>query len=99
MNNIFAEPWGAPLICAVAAVLIVSPGYRSPYMNGLAIPAPMPDKFPLLSFARAATVVFLVLINLVDIGIFHRFPVAATLIGGGVLVLLFLPGEASKPDA
>jgi hypothetical protein len=83
-------------VCVLVAALVVSPGYMSPYMNGLAIPAPMPAKFPLRSFARSALVAFLLLINAVGIFLTHRIPIGSTLVAVGVLMLLFLPPD--KPE-
>jgi hypothetical protein len=87
------SPLGLVFICALGAALVVSPGYMSPYMNGLAIPAPMSARFPLRSFARAALIVFILMINAVGLGLTHRLPIGSTLVALGFLMLLFLPPD------
>ena len=99
LDVIIDSPFGLSLICAVGAALVVSPGYMSPYMNGLAIPAPMPAKFPLRSFTRAALVAFILLINAASLGLAHRLPLGSTLIAAGFLMLLFLPPEKEDGSA
>jgi uncharacterized membrane protein len=71
----------------------------SPYMNGLAISAPMPAKFPLRSFARAVLVAFVLLINVATLVLAHRVPVGTDLIAAGFLMLLFIPAEDSSAQA
>jgi hypothetical protein len=83
-------------VCALIAIVAVSPGYMSPYMHGLAIPAPMPVRFPLRSFVRAALVAFVLLINAAGMFLTHRIPIGSTLVAGGFLMLLFLPPD--KPE-
>jgi hypothetical protein len=83
-------------VCALIAVFAVSPGYMSPYMNRLAIPAPMPVRFPLRSFARAALVAFVLLINAAGLFLTHRIPIGSTLVAAGVFMLLCLPPD--KPE-
>ncbi|MEI9890805.1 MAG: hypothetical protein WDN45_09720 [Caulobacteraceae bacterium] len=90
---IIESPIVLSLMCAAVAVLVVTPGYRSPYMNGPALSAPMPAKFPLKSFARAAMVVFVVLLNAASIVFAHRFPLGTNLIAAGFLLLLFAPAD------
>ena len=92
-DGIVDSSLGLVFLCAFCAALVVSPGYMSPYMNRLAIPASMPARFPLRSFARAALVVFLVMINAVGLGLTHRIPVGSSLVAVGFLMLLFLPPE------
>jgi predicted permease len=89
--------FGLPFVCAILACLVVSAGYMSPYMNGLAIPALASAKFPLKSFARSATVVFLPLIIGASLLFAHRFPVGLTLISVGALMLMYLPPD--RPEA
>lgn len=89
--------FGLPFVCAILACLLVTAGYRSPYMSSLAIPAPTPGKFPLKSFARSATVVFLALIIAASLMFAHRFPVGLTLISVGALMLMFLPPDRPEP--
>ena len=84
-------------MCGLVAALVVSPGYMSPYRLGLALPAPMPHKFSLRSFAKAAVIAFLVIINAVSLGLAHRLPLGSILVAVGVLMLLFLP--ADEPNA
>jgi hypothetical protein len=94
----FAESaFGLPFVCAILACLVVTVGYRSPHMSGLAILAPMTGKFPLKSFAKSATVVFLALIIGASLLFAHRFPVGLTLISVGALMLMFLPPD--RPEA
>lgn len=87
------------LICGLVAALVVSPGYMSPYMNGLAIAAPMQAKFPLRSFARAALIAFVLLINTATLALAHRVPVGTDLIAAGFLMLLFIPAEDQDAEA
>jgi hypothetical protein len=93
------SPLGLVFLCALGAALVVSPGYMSPYMNGLAISAPMPAKFPLRSFARAALIVFVLMINAVGLGLTHRLPIGSTLVALGFLLLLFLPPDEPEDQA
>jgi hypothetical protein len=94
-DSIIESPVVLTLMCGALAAVLVSPGYMSPYRLGLAIPAPMPDKFPLRSFARAAVIAFIVLINAASLGLAHRLPLGSTLVAVGVLMLLFMPAEDS----
>jgi hypothetical protein len=87
---------GLDFVCALVAALVVSPGYVPLYRHRLAIAAPMPAKFPLRSFARAALVAFVLLINAAGMFITHRIPIGSTLVAAGFLMLLFLPPD--KPD-
>ncbi|MGZ3275726.1 MAG: hypothetical protein ACXU8Z_18325 [Caulobacteraceae bacterium] len=98
-DGIIDSPLGLVFLCAVGAAMVVSPGYMSPYMNRLAIPASMPARFPLRSFARAALIVFVLLINAVGLGLTHRVPVGSTLIAVGFLMLLFLPPDEPHNDS
>ena len=95
-DGIIDSSLGLVFLCALGAALVVSPGYMSPYMDRLAMPAPMPARFPLRSFARAALIVFILMINAVGIGLTHRLPVGSTLIAIGVLMLLFLPPDRQE---
>lgn len=95
-DGIIDSPLGMVFLCAAVAALVVSPGFMSPYRHGLAIAAPMPAKFPLRSFARAALVAFVLLINAAGIFLTHRIPIGSTLVAVGVLMLLFLPPD--KPE-
>jgi hypothetical protein len=81
------------LICGLVAALVVSPGYMSARIHGLAIAAPMPAKFPLRSFARSALIAFVLLINTATLALAHRVPVGTDLIAAGFLMLLFIPAE------
>jgi hypothetical protein len=96
LNTIVGSPIVLALICGLVAAVVVSPGYMSPYMNGLAITAPMPAKFPLRSFARTALIAFGVLVNLASLILAHRVPVGTDLIVAGVLMLLFLPADETE---
>ena len=96
-DSIIESPVVLTLLCGAIAAVLVSPGYMSPYRLGLAIPAPMPAKFPLRSFAKAALIAFIILINAVSLGLAHRLPLGSTLVAVGVLMLLFLP--ADEPNA
>ena len=88
---------GLDFVCALCAVLAVSPGYMSPYvMHRFAMTAPMPSRFPLRAFARAALIVFILMINAAGLGLSHRLPVGSTLVAIGFLMLLFLPPD--KPE-
>ncbi|MGZ3280054.1 MAG: hypothetical protein ACXU82_17500 [Caulobacteraceae bacterium] len=98
-DGIIDSPLGLVFLCAVGAAMVVSPGYMSPYMNRLAIPASMPARFPMRSFARAALIVFVLLINAVGLGLTHRVPVGSTLIAVGFLMLLFLPPDEPHNDS
>jgi hypothetical protein len=84
---------GLPLLCALLAAAMVVPAYKSPYLNGVAVWAPMPAKFPLRSMARAALVAYIVLINAASLILAHRLPLGSTLVAAGFLLLLFLPKE------
>jgi hypothetical protein len=95
-DGIIDSSLGVDFICAIGAALLVLPGYMSPYVHGLAIAAPPPAKFPLRSFARAALVAFVLLINAAGLGLTHRPPVGSTLVAVGFLMLLFLPPD--KPE-
>lgn len=99
LDSIVGSPVLLSLLCAALAALIVSPGYTSLSMNGLAIPAPLAAKFPLKSFARAALIAFIVLINLASLGLAHRLPLGSTLIATGFLMLAFLPADDPRSDA
>lgn len=92
-DGLIDSPLGLVFLCAAGAALVVSPGFMSSYMNGFAVPAPMPAKFPLRSFARAALIVFIVMINAVGLGLTHRLPIGSTLVAIGFLMLLFLPPD------
>ncbi len=59
LSALFDTPFGLPLACLAFAVVIVAPGYMSPYMNGIAVPAPMPERFPYRSAIQAVLIVFL----------------------------------------
>jgi hypothetical protein len=83
---------GMDFVCGLIAVLAVSPGYMSP-LHRLATPAPMPARFPLRSFVRAALVAFVLLINAAGMFLTHRIPIGSTLVAGGFLMLLFLPPD------
>jgi len=94
-DSIIGSPIVLSLLCGLVAALLVSPAYMSPYGLGLAIPAPMPAKFPLRSFAKAALIAFIVLVNAVSLGLAHRLPLGSTLVAVGLLMLLFLPADES----
>lgn len=99
LEPIIDSPFLLSLICAVCAALVVSPGYMSLHMNGLAIPAPMPAKFPIRSFARSALIAFVVLINAASLTLAHRFPLGTDLISAGFLMLLFIPADSPEQGA
>jgi hypothetical protein len=98
-DAIVDSPLGLPLICAAFAALVVSPGYMSPYMNRLAMPAPMTTRFPLRSFARAAVVAFVLLMNAASLFLAHRVPIGTDLVVAGVLMLLFIPPDEVEDGA
>jgi hypothetical protein len=98
-DGILDSSLGLVFLCAVGAALAVSPGYMSPYMNRLAIPAPMPARFPLRSFARAALIVFILMINAAGVFLTHRLPVGSTLVAAGFLMLLFLPPDKVEDES
>src|SRR4051812_33326407 len=93
VDAIIQSPIILTLLCGVLAALMVSLGYMSAYRSGLTTPAAMPAKVPFRSFARAALIVFVVLINAASFGLAHRLPVGSTLIAAGFLMLLFLPAD------
>jgi hypothetical protein len=95
-DGIVDSSLGLVFLCAIGAAIAVSPGYMSPYMNRLAIPAPMPVRFPLRSFARAALFVFIVMINAAGVFLTHRLPIGSTLVAIGFLMLLFLPADKAQ---
>jgi hypothetical protein len=99
LDGIVDSSLGLVLVCGFIAALVVLPGYMSPYMHGFAIPAPMPAKFPLRSFARAALVTFVLLVNAAGIGLAHRLPVGSDLVAAGFLMLLFLPPDQPEDRA
>jgi hypothetical protein len=81
---------------AVLAVLLVLLAYMPPSVCPLAIvPAPR-GRFPLCSFARWATAVFILVNTLLSLVGPHTFPLVSDLIAVGVWLLLLLP--ASKPE-
>ena len=92
-DAIVDSPLGLDFVCAFCAALAVSPGYMSPYMHRFAAPAPVPVRFPLRSFARAALIVFILMINAAGLGLTHRPPIGSTLVAVGFLMLLFLPPD------
>lgn len=94
-DSIIDSPIALSLLCGLFAALVVSPGYM-PNRTRMAMAAPMPGKFPIQSFARAAAVAFVVLINLASLFLAHRVPVGTDLIMAGVLMLLFLPAEQTE---
>jgi hypothetical protein len=96
LDSVVDSPFLLSFACGLIAALVVSPGYMSPHMNGLAMPAPMAAKFPIRSFARTALIAFVVLINAASLGLAHRFPLGTDLIAAGFLMLLFMP--ADSPD-
>ena len=96
LDGLVDSSLGLVFICALLAALAVSPGYMSPYMNRLAIPAPISARFPLRSFARAALIVFILMINAAGIFLTHRLPVGSTLVAVGFLMLLFLPADKAE---
>ena len=95
-DGILNSSLGLVFLCALGAALAVSPGYMSPYMNRLAIPAPMPARFPMRSFARAALIVFILMINAAGVFLTHRLPIGSTLVALGFLMLLFLPRDEAE---
>lgn len=98
-DGLIDSPLGLVFACAIGAAVVVSPGYMSPYVNRLALPAPVPARFPLRSFARAALIVFVLMINAVGVGLTHRLPIGSTLIAVGFLMLLFLPPDEPEDEA
>lgn len=98
LDSIVASPVVLTLICAAFAILVVMAGYMSPYMNGLAIPAPMPAKFPVKSFSRHALIVFALIVNAASLGLAHRLPLGTDLIVAGFLMLLFLPADQEADE-
>lgn len=99
-DGIVDSSLGLVFLCALGAALAVSPGYMSPYMNRLALPAPpMPARFPLRSFARAALIVFILMINAAGVFLTHRLPVGSTLVALGFLMLLLLPPDKAEDES
>jgi hypothetical protein len=98
-DGIVDSSLGLVFLCAIGAGIAVSPGYMSPYMNRLSVPATMPERFPLRSFARAALIVFIVMINAAGIFLTHRMPIGSTLVALGFLMLLFLPADKVEDDS
>ena len=93
------SPLGLDFVCALCAALAVSPGYMSPYVaHRPAMAAPMPVRFPLRSFAKAALIVFILMINAAGVGITHRAPIGSTLVAIGFLMLLFLPPDKQEDE-
>jgi hypothetical protein len=86
------------LLCALLAAAMVVPAYKSPYLNGVAVWAPMPAKFPLRSIARAALIVYILLINASSLTLAHRMPLGSDLVAAGFLLLLFLPKEEQDAE-
>jgi hypothetical protein len=88
---------GMDIVCAVCAILAVSPGFMSPYVvHRIAGPAPAPARFPVRAFAKAALIVFILMINAAGLGITHRVPIGSTLVAVGFLMLLFLPPDPQE---
>jgi hypothetical protein len=90
---------GMDFVCALCAVLAVAPGFMSPYVaHRFAGPAPTtaPGRFPLRAFAKAALIVFIIMINAAGLGITHRVPIGSTLVAVGFLMLLFLPPDRQE---
>ena len=92
-DAILASPVVMSLLCAALAVLVVSPVYMSPFMSGRATPTSASARFPTRTFARAALIAFILLINAASLGLAHRMPVGSTLIAVGFLMLMLLPAE------
>jgi len=86
---------GMDIVCALCAILAVSPGFLSPYVVQR-LPGRAPPRFPMRAFAKAALIVFIVMINAAGIGITHRIPIGSTLVSVGFLMLLFLPPDAQE---
>jgi hypothetical protein len=98
-EGIIDSSLGMDFVCALVAMLAVSPGFMTPYMNRLAMPAPLLVRFPLRSFVRAALVAFVLLINAAGMFLTHRIPIGSTLVAGGFLMLLFLPADKPEDDS
>jgi hypothetical protein len=98
-DSMIESPVVLTLLCGFAAALVVSPGYVSLNRLGHAIPALMPAKFQLRSFAKAVVIAFILLINAISLGAAHRLPLGSTLVAVGVLMLLFLPADESDAGA
>src|ERR1700761_3152144 len=92
-DSVIESPVVLTLLCGFAAALVVSPGYVSLYRLRHAIPALMPAKFQLRSFAKATAIAFILLINAISLGMAHRLPVGSTLVAIGILMLLFIPAD------
>jgi hypothetical protein len=95
LDSVVDSPFLLSFVCGLIAAALVSPGYMSPHLSGAAMPAPMPAKFPVRSFARTALIAFVVLINAASLGLAHRFPLGTDLIATGFLMLLFMPPDSA----
>ncbi len=94
-DGIVDSSLGLVFLCALGAAIAVSPGFMSPFVNRHAMPA----RFPLRAFARAALIVFIVMINAAGIFLTHRLPVGSTLVAAGFLMLLFLPADKAEDES
>lgn len=96
-DGIIDSSLGMDFVCALCAILAVSPGFMSPYIvNRLPGPGQSPPKFPLRAFAKAALIVFILMINAAGLGLTHRLPIGSTLVAVGFLMLLFLPSDEQE---
>ena len=93
-DTIVDSSLGMDFVCALCAILAVSPGFMSPYVvHRLPGPGHVPPRFPLRAFAKAALIVFILMINVAGVGVTHRWPIGSTLVAVGFLMLLFLPPD------
>ena len=96
-DSIVDSSLGMDVVCALGAILAVSPGFMSPYViHKFAGPAQLPARFPLRAFVKAALIVFILMINAAGVGITHRIPIGSTLVAIGFLMLLFLPPDKQE---
>lgn len=84
---------------AVLAVLVVLLAYMPPSVCPLAIVPPTRGRFPLCSFARWATAVFIVVNTLLSLVGPHTFPLVSDLIALGVWLLLLPAGRRAEAPA
>ena len=95
---VFGLPLFLPLACLIVSVVVVGSTYMSPYMNGIAVPAPA-NPIAFRSAAKAAIVIFIVLLNGLCLFTLHRIAAGWTLIALAAFGLLWLPlGRSDHVD-
>ncbi len=97
-QTVFGVPLFLPLACLIVSVVVVASTYMSPYMNGIAVPAPA-NPIAFRSAAKAALIIFAVLLNGLCLFTLHRIAVCWTLIALAAFGLLWLPtGRSGSAD-